>query len=204
MVKQRAVAWNRCLGQDRLGGDLAIAVDPRDKNKVYLVWSDWAKNRVTLHLKYSTNGGRDWSDTKRDIPDAKNPGLAVNTQGMVAFLYQQVMKTPEGYFWMTQLEQTTDDFKTTPRPLTLAKFPTDPWLYQSCCDSILLGDYLHLVAVGKDFYGVFSSDNTPDPSHFPSRVKFLRKADFNSKKLLDQQGKYVDPSIDPFFFKVTE
>jgi hypothetical protein len=204
VVKQRAVAWNRCLGGDRLGGDLAIAVHPSDKNKVYLVWSDWAKSRVSLHLKYSTNGGKDWSDSKRDIADAKNPGLAVNAQGTVAFLYQQVMKTPEGYFWMTQFERTTDDFKTTPKPITLAKFPTDPSLYQSCCDNLLLGDYLHLMSVGNDFYGIFSSSNVPDRSRFPCGVKFLRKTDFNSKKLLDQQGKYVSPSIDPFFFKVSE
>jgi len=73
VVKQRVFAWNTCLGGDRLGDDLAIAVHPINKNKVYLVWSDWVNDRVSLHLKYSTDSGQSWSCNKRDIPDAKNP-----------------------------------------------------------------------------------------------------------------------------------
>ena len=72
-------------------------MDPRDPNKVYLVWSDLVNDRVSLHLKYSTDGGETWSGSKRDIPDAKNPGLAVNAQGTVGFLYQQVVNSPRKY-----------------------------------------------------------------------------------------------------------
>ena len=197
-VQQRKLTGTECLGGDRIADDLALAVDPRDPKKVYLVWSDLVNDRVSLHLKYSTDGGETWSDSKRDIPDAKNPGLAVNAQGTVGFLYQQVVNN----MWKTQFEQTSDDFQTTQQPLTLAQFPIQPPPYQSCCSNIFLGDYLHLMAVNNDFYGVFSSNNNPDRSHFPCGVNFQRRED--QKKLRDLQGKEVSPSIDPFFFKVTE
>jgi hypothetical protein len=204
LVVNRTFAWDKCLGGDRLGGDLAIAVHPGDQNKVYLVWSDWVNGHASLHLKYSTNGGQDWSENNKNIPDAKNPGLAVNTEGIVGFLYQQVEKTSEGYVWKTKLERMSDDFKTSLQPLTFATFPTSAPLYQSCCGEILLGDYLHLMSVRNDFYGIFSSDNTPDRLHFPWDVKFRRRHDFKSKNLLGLDAKPVDPSIDPFCFKVTE
>jgi hypothetical protein len=205
VVVGRKLAGNNCLGGDRLADDLALAVHPQKPNMVYLVWSDLVNDGVSLHVKYSTDSGKTWLDGKRDIPNAKNPGLAVNDQGTVGFLYQQVMNTPEGYMWKTQFEQTSDDFKTRSQPLTLAQFPIEPPLYQSCCDNIFLGDYLHLMAVDKDFYGIFSSDNTPDLSHFPHKVKFQRRKNFDTKKLLDLQNhEGVKTSIDPFFFKVTE
>ena len=74
-----------------IGDDLALAVDPHDPNKVYLVWGDLVNGRVSLHVKYSTDSGKTWLDGKRDIPNAKNPGLAVNSDGTVGFLYQQVV-----------------------------------------------------------------------------------------------------------------
>jgi hypothetical protein len=58
--------------------------------------------------------------------------------------------------------------------------------------------------VGRDFYGVFSTANTPDLANFPSGVVFQRKHDFNTRTLFDVDG--VTPvgiSIDPFFFKVS-
>src|SRR5438477_2400325 len=189
VVEQRKLAGTNCLGGDRLGDDLALAVHPHESNKAYLVWGDLVNGGVSLHVKYSTDGGKTWLDGKRDIPNAKNPGLAVNSDGTVGFLYQQVVNKPDGHmWWMTQFEQTTDDFKTTPQPLTLAQFPIKPPLYQSCCDNIFLGDYLHLLSVGDDFYGIFSSDNNPDRSHFPSDVKFQRRESGDHKKLLDLQG----------------
>jgi hypothetical protein len=197
-VQQRELTGTTCLGGDRIADDLALAVHPRDPQKVYLVWSDLVNGSVSLHVKYSTDGGKTWSRSKRDIPDAKNPGLAVNAQGTVGFLYQQVMNN----MWKTQFEQTSDDFKTRRQPLTLAQFPTDAAPYQSCCYNIFLGDYLHLMAVDNDFYGIFSSNNSPDRSHFPCGVNFQRRED--QKKLQDLQGKEVSPSIDPFFLKITE
>jgi hypothetical protein len=205
-VPSRKLAGTECLGGDRMADDLALAVDPRDPKKVYLVWSGWddGNGRVSLHLKYSTDGGKTWSRSIRDIVDAKNPGLAVNAQGTVGFLYQQFMKD-EGYVWKTRFEQSSDDYKKLPQPLTLAQFPIEPQVwYEPCCGKIFLGDYLHLMSVGNDFYGIFSSNNNPDRLQFPYDVTFQRRESSDHKQLLDSHGNEVRHSIDPFFVKVTE
>ena len=72
----------------------------------------------------------------------------------------------------------------------------------SMLSQLILGDYLHLMSVGDDFYGIFPSSNDPDRSRFPSGVTFQRRADA-IKKLLDPQGHEVT-ALDPFFFKITE
>jgi hypothetical protein len=67
------------------------------------------------------------------------------------------------------------------------------------------GDYMGMMAVGDDFFGVFSANNTPDPANFPNGVNYLRNHNFTTKKLLAVDGiTEVAPSIDPFFFKVSE
>ena len=40
-----------------------------------------------------------------------------------------------------------------------------------------IGDYDHLMAVGKNFYGIFSANNTPDMTNFPNGVTFQRNID---------------------------
>jgi hypothetical protein len=61
------------------------------------------------------------------------------------------------------------------------------------------------VAVGREFFGVFSTANTPDHAHFPNGVAFQRNADFAARKLfrLDNRTE-VHPSIDPFFFRIAD
>jgi hypothetical protein len=67
-----------------------------------------------------------------------------------------------------------------------------------------LGDYDHLLAVGQTFFGIFSTNNTPDMANFPNGVKYQRNANFTTHKLLNISGTApVAVSIDPFFFKVT-
>lgn len=68
-----------------------------------------------------------------------------------------------------------------------------------------IGDYVHLMAIGSTFYGVFSANNTPDPTNFQNGVTYQRNADFATKTLLGTDN--VTPvavSIDPFFFRVHE
>ena len=61
------------------------------------------------------------------------------------------------------------------------------------------------MAVGRDFYGVFSANNTPDMANFPQGVKYQRNVNFGTGKLLAVDNvTEVRPSIDPFFFKVPE
>src|SRR5262249_43834073 len=64
---------------------------------------------------------------------------------------------------------------------------------------------VHLMAVGRNFYGIFSANNTPDMANFPSGVKYQRNANFTTKQLLAVDNKTpVAVSIDPFFFKATD
>ena len=51
--------------------------------------------------------------------------------------------------------------------------------------SVIRGDYTGLLAVEKDFYGVFSAYNEPDLSNFPVGVTYLRNHDFNTKRLFN-------------------
>jgi hypothetical protein len=66
-----------------------------------------------------------------------------------------------------------------------------------------LGDYVHLMAVDRTFYGIFSANNAPDNSHFPSGVTYLRNADLATPTPLDLDNVTPVPiSIDPYFFSV--
>ena len=185
-----------------MGGDPAIAVDPRDSKIVFVAWADQTNDQYTLHVRRSSDSGATWSNDLRTIPNAKNPGLALNSNGKVGFLYQQVALTDGGPRWSTHLERTNDGFATAPQDLVLANVPADrpqPTFLP------YIGDYIHLMVVGKDFYGIFSANNTPDEANFPNGVKYQRNADLTTKRLLSVDGAtQVDVSIDPFFFKVTE
>ncbi len=80
VVTDRPLQWRNqtFLGQDRIGGDPAIAIDPRDSKSVYILWGDFVNNHYTLHVRHSSDSGVTCGDDLRTIPDAKNPGLAVN------------------------------------------------------------------------------------------------------------------------------
>ncbi len=67
-----------------------------------------------------------------------------------------------------------------------------------------LGDYIRLLAVGDDFYGVFSGSNLPDRANFPNGVAYQRNANWTTHTLVGADG--VTPvavSIDPFFVRYT-
>ncbi len=194
-------------GQQRVGGDIAIAVDPTDSQRVYLAWgqNEPATSVYSLHLRRSTDGGASWSsDLLPPLPMAINPSLAVNDQGKVGLLYQQLTGTGAAERWVTHLRRSTDAIHWD--DLILATVPAStPSVVPPTGFDPYIGDYDHLMAVGKDFYGVFSAQNTPDKTNFPNGVVFQRNADFTTRTLLDvDNSTAVTVSIDPFFFKVTE
>src|SRR5579864_3730916 len=49
------------LGQQRIGGDLSIAVDPNDSATVYVCWGDLQSGVYTLHVRKSIDSGATWS-----------------------------------------------------------------------------------------------------------------------------------------------
>ncbi len=188
------------LGNQRIGSQLAIAVDPNNKQTVYVAWGDGSP--YTLHVRRSLDSGQTWSSDSRTIQNATNPGLAINSQGKVAFLYQALVNPGSGNRWRTHLERTTNGF-TQVQDLILADVPDQTGSYGG---SNPIGDYDNVIALGADFYGVFSAFDTADNANFPNGVVYLRYADFNLHKLYADAVHTiaVNDSIDPFFFHSDE
>jgi hypothetical protein len=187
------------LGHERIGADLAIAVDPTDAATVYLAWCDRpggvTSRAWTLHVRRSTDHGETWSDDLFTANQAKNPALAINDQGTVGLLFQQVVgPTPR---WRTQLQLTNDGWATAPTSFILHR-----GLVSDAPRQFLpyIGDYIRLVTVGSEFFGTFCGANVPDMANFPQGVTYQRTANFTTKTLLRNDGVTpVAPSIDPFF-----
>src|SRR6185295_14045779 len=87
--------------------------------------------------------------------------------------------------------------------LTLADLPDSQGSYGGVNT---IGDYINLIAVNKDFYGVFSGFNTPDNANFPNGVTYQRFADFTTHQLFTNAAHTVTvpASIDVFFVHVTD
>src|SRR5439155_6224795 len=159
------------LGRNRIGSSLSIAVDPNDSQTVYLAWADGSRfdgSDYTIRVRRSTAGGAagTWSDDLKTVTQATNPALAINNRGKVGFLYQKLTGPAGSQRWETHFETTTDGF-TTSTNLLLANVPDN-------VGDFPLGDYDHVLAVGKDFYGIFSANNFPDLANFPSGAIYPR------------------------------
>lgn len=194
------IPWNQLLGTQRVGSQLAIAVDPNDSQTVYIAWGDGGTGATyTLHVRHSTDSGQHWDAADlRTINTATNPGLAINSHGKVAFLYQQ----QSGGNWHTIVERTTNAF-TAHQDLTLANLPDQKGTYGGVNP---IGDYDNVIASSKDFYGIFSGFNTANNANFPNAATYQRQANFSTHQLFADAGHTmpVVDSIDPFFFHITE
>jgi len=192
------VCWrNRAfLGQERIGGDLAITVHPKNSSIVYIAWTDKQPNSDSvLHIRSSKDRGKTWSSDLLTLPNSKNPSLAINADGILGLLYQQFTDKNR---WDTHFLSTKDDFHNTEDSIlaTVPVISTGSLPYN--------GDYDMIVAVDKNFYGIFTALNIPDLANFPSGVSYQRNSDFTRHKLIDVDGMTeVPPSMDCFFFKVT-
>ncbi len=198
----RFVQFNAVMGQERLGGDLTIALNQDNPGVVFVGWcdrvggvsgTDW-----TLHVSRSIDWGETWSADVRTITNAKNPSLAINTNGMLALVYQAFTGTQ----WVTTLELTPDAWATAPETHILhrasATTPARTFFPY-------LGDYIRIVSVGTEFFGVFCGSNTPNMADFPSGVSYQRNANWTTNQLLGIDGvTVVGVSIDPFFFSWSE
>jgi len=186
------------LGEQRTGGDVALAVDPSDSDRVYIAYNDDQGAFYMLHVLRSTDRGKTWSRDLRTLRNALNPALAINDAGKVGFLYQQLTGTGAGQRWETKLEFTTNGANW--NALTLAKVPAAP----ARKFDPYLGDYAQLMSLDKDFYGVFSANNAPKKTNFPNGVLYQRNVDWTKATLLDiDNTSAVRASIDPFFVKVS-
>lgn len=117
---------------------------------------------------------------------------------MLALVYQAFTGTQ----WVTTLELTPDAWATSPETHVLhranATTPARTFLPY-------LGDYIRIVSVGAEFFGVFCGNNTPNMANFPSGVSYQRNANWTTNQLLGTDGvTVVGVSIDPFFFTWSE
>ena len=188
------------IGQQRIGGDLSVAVHPHDSAIVYVCWGDMQAGTYTLHVRKSINSGASWSPSDlRTITNATNPALAISSEGTLGLLYQQVTGNAPSQRWVTTLEHTHSDFAS----LTTHFLADTPTATPGKTFDPYLGDYLYMMAVGKSFYGIFCANNTPDHTNFPNGVIFQRNANFTTHTLLNLDNVTPVPvSIDPFFFKI--
>ena len=119
----RFVRFNATMGQERLGADLAIAVDPASSKIVWLAWCDRVGGASgtdwTVHVRRSTDRGATWSADVRTITNAKNPALAISSTGTVGLAYQQFTASR----WVTQLELTPNAWATPATRLVLHTAP---------------------------------------------------------------------------------
>lgn len=210
VVRDRQVPFNNVaqpsFGNERfVGSNISIAVDPRPNQSktIYLAWADREGNDYNLHVRRSTNQGRDWSNDLKTIKNATNPALAINSSGDIGFLYQKLTSRNGVPRWETHLELTSADSAFTESvDILLADVSAnkpDPQFIP------YIGDYIHLMTLGKDFYGAFSANNTPDAANFPAKLPiYQRNHNFTTKQLFRTDNTTtVAPSIDPFFLKVT-
>ena len=195
-------ALGTLVGTQRVGSNLSIAVDPRNSQRVYIAWCDGlatAASPYVLRVRRTDNGGQTWTGDLFTVNNAINPGLAVNTQGTVALLYQQLATVSGTARWRTHLARSTDHFATVATDTILADV-IDSSTGSSI--TVIIGDYANLISAGKDFYGAFSAQNAPINANFPVGVTYLRNANFATGTLLATDN--VTPvavSVDPFFFQ---
>jgi hypothetical protein len=150
----------------------------------------------TVHVRRSINRGVNWSASDLlTVTNATNVALAIGASGTVGALYQQVTGSGASQRWVTSLVQTKNAFMTRQYSV-LATTPVTPPTFQP-----YLGDYTHVVAVGSEFRGVFSANNTPNLANFPIGVIYQRQADFTAQTLKNGSTTVLT-SIDPFFFRV--
>jgi hypothetical protein len=191
------------LGQERIGSDLAIAVDPTDSSRVFVAWADRVGGKTgtdwTIHVQRSADRGATWSGDLLTLTNGKNPALAINSEGTVGLLFQLLESDgAAGARWVTHLHLTRTEWALAPTARVLHTAPSD-----TPARTFLpyLGDYVRLLAVGSNFYGVFCGSNQPDPANFPNGVTYQRNANFGTGQLLaNDNATSVPVSIDPFFF----
>jgi hypothetical protein len=185
------------LGQNRLGSHMSIAVHPGNAATVYIAWTDrTGATGTVLHVRRSTDSGATWTEILTEN-NGLNPALAVNSSGTAGCLYQQLVAGR----WETHLRR-RGNAGTTWSDMILANTPDNN---PAPAFQPYLGDYCDLMAVGSNFYGVFSASNIPNNANFPQGVVYQRNANFATNQLRNlANSANVNVSIDPFFFAVEQ
>jgi len=210
------------------GSDLAIAVDPDNSSHVFAAWCSLDRTTAgepdayTLHFRHNTNSGLgEWlsiSERLDNIKNAFNPAIAITNDGRVGFLYQQLTDDSlwETHFVMAQMRveqanRNAAERNFNPiRDTVLSRFHRNELTSIQNASRRHLSDYLDLQAVGNTFYGVFAAINTPESSasndvrnpRFPAGHPRYQRDQRRLVRNRPGERAAVNPSIDPFFFRV--
>jgi hypothetical protein len=177
---------------------VAIAVDPQDSGHLFVAWggSDDPSD-TNLYLTESRTRGSDSLEVDM-VQHAINPALAVTSDGQVGFAYQRLEGGSSGR-WITEIRVYADGHPhVLKRVVELAStVATDP---RRCSIAPYIGDYMHLVSVGKSFYGVFSAAGYQDQANFPSGLDPGRTPSPLKKLSCNDDPTKLEVSIDPYFY----
>jgi hypothetical protein len=207
IVGQRVVSnvpitidFSGSFGNEIIGGDLFLTVDPNNSANVYISWADkFMGDTMTLHVQRSLDWGQTWGADLLHVTSAKNGALAVNSQGKIGYAYQQLTGIAPNRHWQTHLRRSLDGINWD--DTLLSDFPAEG--ANAPPGFRIIGDYDDLIAVGKNFYGVFSADNDLVNAIFPTGVTFQRN--HNATHFLGNDGiTQIPNSVDPFFYRTTE
>ena len=196
------------LGQERVGSDVAIAVDPNNANHVVIasVTAPGANgaNLMQVILAESTDGGATWviKFTTSAAVRSALPALSILTNGAIGLLYAQY--DPATDQLSQHLLATTDDFATTTDSLLGTQSNATP----AIVFDPYIGDFYDLTSVDDTFFGTFSASNADNGTDalFPSATfqrNFIGTPGTAGFALSNLAGSPVSFSIDPYVFSFT-
>jgi hypothetical protein len=193
------------LGQQRTGGDVAIAVDPNNANHVVVAYENAPgatdSGQLQLVIAESTDGGASWATKFTTSTSVRSdlPALSILNSGTIGCLYDNY--DPSTNQLSQHLLTTSSDFASTTDTLLGTESNATP----TAAFSPYLGDFTDLVSIGNTFYGTFAASNLDNGSNATiSNVTYLRDhtgtAGTASFGLTNASGGTVAASIDPYFF----
>ena len=196
------------LGQERIGGDAAIAVDPHDAMHVVVAYGNAPgadhSGQLQLIVTESTDGGMSWTQkfaTPTSAGGIKSamPALSILQNGAIGLLYASY--DPATDKLSQHLLTTTNDFGRTNDFVLATESNATP---VSQFDPYI-GDFFDMTSVGDTFYGIFSASNADNGtdalfSDISFQRNFTGTPGTASFHLTDANGSTVPSSIDPFLF----
>lgn len=200
------------LGQERIGSDNAIAVDPKAATHVVVAYTDSPSiGQIQVHVAESTDGGDHWTDklTTSASTRSATPALTIKADGTIALLYNEY--NPRTDKLTQHLVTTANDFATTADTILGTENNSTSGGPAPQFDPYV-GDFTDLTSLDNVLYGVFSASNAADGTlaTFFNNTGSLFQRDFTgtvgtaSFALNDGLGHAVPFSIDPFFFSLNE